>query len=459
MTSFLETLASERARVCGTEVPAWLKSLRDTAWQEAAAAGLPTTRHESWKFTSLRPLGALTAKLPEKSPWELLSDEVVNKLREILDPNGLNLIFVDGVFAHELSGAGHDVAEDARLHDFVHVEDLATALRGPSSDSVRGLIDAMRVAKSALPVPLAHVAPQEQTIENLTNAHLDHGIVIRVAAGAPVPAPVRLIHVSTGKSTAAFTHHLVCIGASATARVTEYHLEVINDALAGDAVAGSHFCTTDIHLSANSRLRYDRILARPRDFNFGATNAIVPAGATCHSLAINVAARIGRHNITAMVTGEGAEVILDGLTTTRGDEVLDTQSAIDHRVPHTTSRQLYKGILKDKSRSVFSGKIFVRKDAQKTAAFQQSRNLLLSSDAEVDAKPQLEIEADDVRCSHGATVAQLSPDEMFYLQSRGIPRPKAEAMLCDAFSAEIWQTANDPWLEKQIKAALARHFQ
>lgn len=457
MTSFLETLATERerqTRQSGDQVPAWLTSLREAAWQEAVTAGLPTTRHESWKFTSLRPLAALTAKLPEESPWELLSDEVVNKLREILDPNGLNLIFVDGVFAHELSGAGHDVAEDARLHDFVHVEDLATALRGPSSDSVRGLIDAMRVAKSALPVPLAHVAPQEKTIEYLMDAHLDHGIVIRVAANASVPAPVRLIHVSTGKATAAFTRHLICLGPAAAARVTECHLDV-----GGDSVASSHFTTTDIHLSANSRLRYDRILARPGDFNFGATNAIVPAGATCHSLAINVAARIGRHNITAMVTGEGAEVILDGLTTTRGDEVLDTQSAIDHRVPHTTSRQLYKGILKDKSRSVFSGKIFVRKDAQKTAAFQQSRNLLLSNDAEVDAKPQLEIEADDVRCSHGATVAQLSPDEMFYLQSRGIPRAKAEAMLCDAFAAEIWQTANDPWLEARIRASLARHFQ
>ena len=453
MTSFLETLATERLTrtASDTSLPAWVKTLRDHAWQTAVAAGLPTTRHESWKFTSLRPLSALTAKLPESAPWEFLDDEAVNQLREVLDTAGLNLVFVDGVFAHDLSGAGPEA--DDSLHDAVLIEDLAAALRGPASNTLQGLVAAMDAAKSKLPVPLARVAPQEQTIASLGDSMISEGVMIQIPAGKNLKSAIRMIHVSTGRATAGFSRHILSLGAGSTARLTECYLKI----RPSDGQI-SQFVTTDVHLSENSRLRHDRLLARTGEFHFGATNVIVPAGATYHSLALNLSARIGRHNITAMITGGGADVVLDGLTTSRADQVLDTQSAIDHRVPHTTSRQLYKSLLKETSRSVFAGKIFVRKNAQKTAAFQQSKSLLLSNDAEVDAKPQLEIEADDVRCSHGATVAQLNPDEMFYLQSRGIPHAKAEAMLCEAFAAEIWQTAQDPWLEARARAELTRFF-
>ena len=467
--SFLDSLKNHRAEPPRVTAPAWLKAMQDDAWQKAVAAGLPTTRHESFRYTSLRPLSGLTANFAPESPLEFLSDEASNRLREILDPAGLNLVFVDGVFVHELSGAGPEVDRDGKknwsLYDAVHVEDLSEALRGPSAEVVQSILQDIAAARSKLPVPLAHVAPQETTLENLGRAFLNDGVVIHISEDCVVPVPIRLVHVQSGRATVAFTRHLILCAAASGARISETHLSLghlqstsVTPRLPEDVTQRACFSETSIIMSSNSVLRHDRVLASGSNLHFGSTNVTLAAGAKYHALSLNLNSRIGRHDITAMIEGEGADVVLDGLTTTQGEQVLDTHSVIDHRVPNTTSRQLYKSILKDKSRVVFSGKIFVRRDAQKTVAHQQSKTLLLSSDAEIDAKPQLEIEADDVRCAHGATVAQLNQDEMFYLRSRGIPHTKAEAMLCDAFAKEIWHSAEDAWLESMTKNELADFF-
>lgn len=453
---FLSSLASARGHLASGAVSRRIQGWRDQAWADAESAGLPTTRHESFKFTSLRSLSALEAKLPESAPWEFFDEATMKELHAALDSNGFNLVFVDGIYAHELSGAGSAVSDsDAEsLHRHIHVDNLADVLKGNHAHVAENAIADMQTALAGLPVPLAHVAGQEKTIANLNQAFLGEGAVIRIDRNCELRTPVRLIHVQSGRATASFSHLIVLAGESSSVRISECHLALA----AIKTAAHSTFVTTNIHLSRASKVRYDRLVSRSGDLHFGRTNVLVPADSSFHSLAMNLAAKIARHDIMVMVTGEGAEVIADGLTTGSEDGTLDTHSAIDHRVPNTTSRQLYKSLLKDTSRVVFSGKIFVRKDAQKTAAFQQSRSLLLSNTAEIDAKPQLEIEADDVRCSHGATVAQLNPDEMFYLRSRGIPKTKAEEMLCNAFAAEIWQTSNDPWFENLTRRELSRFF-
>jgi Fe-S cluster assembly protein SufD len=451
--SFIDSLSKARDAFAGG--PDWLQGLRGKAWTDAVASGLPTTRHESFKFTSLRPLAAMEALLAETAPWELLSDYQANQLRDLLDPAALNLIFVDGVFAHELSGAGPEVsAEDAAaLTRQLHVEDLLNALQGTGGQQVKAALDRLAAARKDLPVPLAFVAPQEHTLANLNLAFLRDGAVIRVDRGSEIKTSVRLIHCQSGRANTTFNRVIVLVEDSAQIQLTECHLGT--EAKQGGIVA---FAAADLHMGANSRVRHLRLISQQANLHFSQVNAVVPASAAYHALTLNLSARISRQEAAVMVTGEGADVVLDSLATSNGDQVLDTQSIIDHRVPHTTSRQLHKSLLKDRSKSVFSGKIFVRKDAQKTAAFQQSRSLLLSNDAEVDAKPQLEIEADDVRCSHGATVAQLNADEMFYLRSRGIPKAKAEAMLCDAFAAEICQSAEDAWFERLAKRELEKFF-
>ena len=467
--SFLDSLKNHRAEPPRVAAPAWLKAIQEDAWQKAVTAGLPTTRHESYRYTSLRPLAGLTATFAPESPWEFLSDEAGNRLRELLDPAGLNLVFVDGTFVHELSGAGPEVDLNGQknwsLYDAVHVEDLSEALRGPSAEVVQSILQDIAAARSKLPVPLAHVAPQETTLEHLGSAFMNDGVVIHISEDCVVPVPIRLVHAQSGRATVGFTRHLILGGPASSSRISETYLSLghlnntkVTPALPDDTTPRACFSETSVIMSPNSTLRHDRVLASGATLHFGSTNVTLAAGAKYHALALNLNSRIGRHDITAMIEGEGADVILDGLTTGQDEQVLDTHSVIDHRVPNTTSRQVYKSILKDKSRVVFSGKIFVRRGAQKTVAHQQSKSLLLSSDAEIDAKPQLEIEADDVRCAHGATVAQLNQDEMFYLRSRGIPHAKAEAMLCDAFAAEIWQSAEDPWLESLTKNELAGFF-
>lgn len=467
--SFLESLKIHRVEMPPVAAPVWLQTLQSEAWKKASEAGLPTTRHESYRYTSLRALAGITVTFAPPSPWEFLSEEAANRLRELLDPAGLNLVFVDGAFVHELSGAGHEVDQNGgknwSLYDAVHIEDLSEALRGPSAEVVQSILQEIDTARSKLPTPLAQVAPQESTLAHLGKAFMNDGVVIHISENCAVPTPIRLVHVESGRATVAFTQHLILAGAASTARISETYLSsghlsgtAVTQQLPDDTTLRTHFSNTSIIMAPNSTLRHDRLLTSNGNLHFGATNVTLAAGAKYHALSLNLNSRIGRHDITAMIDGEGADVTLDGLTTAQGEQVLDTHSSIDHRVPNTTSRQLYKSILKDKSRAVFSGKIFVRRDAQKTTAHQQSKTLLLSSDAEIDAKPQLEIEADDVRCAHGATVAQLNQDEMFYLRSRGIPRAKAEAMLCDAFAAEVWRSAGDVWLESLVKNELSGFF-
>lgn len=461
--SFLESLKFHRAATQNKVAPPpWLKSLRDDAWDKAVTNGLPTTRHESFRYTSLRPLAGLTATFSPEAPWEFLSEQASNRLREILDPAGLNLVFVDGAFVHELSGAGPEVDREGQknwsLYDAVHVEDLSEAVRGPSAEVVQSILQDIAAARSKLPVPLAKVAPQETTLEHLGTAFMNDGVLIHISEDCVVPAPIRIVHVQSGRATVSFTRHLILCGAGSSARVSETYLRLDSLNTKPNGYTAACFSETSLIMSSNSTLRHDRVLASAPSLHFGSTNVTLAAGSKYHALGLNLTSRIGRHEITAMIEGEGADVILDDLTTAQDEQVLDTHSVIDHRVPNTTSKQLYKSILKDKSRAVFSGKIFVRRDAQKTSAHQQSKTLLLSSDAEIDAKPQLEIEADDVRCAHGATVAQLNQDEMFYLRSRGIPQAMAEAMLCDAFAAEIWQSAEDPWLASLTKNQLAVFF-
>ena len=193
-------------------------------------------------------------------------------------------------------------------------------------------------------------------------------------------------------------------------------------------------------------------------YHVATTVASVEADGNYESHAISDGARIYRHNVNVTLNGEGGNTSLEGLYLTLGDQLSDTHSMIDHAAPHCTSGEHYKGILDGRSRAVFNGKILVRKGAQKTNSYQENRNIILSNEAKVDTKPQLEIFADDVKCSHGATVGQLSEESMFYLRSRGIGEEQAKLLLIYAFANDVLKGIRQDEVRSHLENVLSTRF-
>ncbi|MEB3210613.1 MAG: Fe-S cluster assembly protein SufD, partial [Leptolyngbyaceae bacterium] len=208
---------------------------------------------------------------------------------------------------------------------------------------------------------------------------------------------------------------------------------------------------TEISVHDNAQVHHTRIQRdRPTAFHIGKTVVTQARSSRYHCCAINLGASINRHNLEIIQSGEATETVLDGLTIVSGQQLADTHSLISYTQPHGSSRQTYKAIVDDHAHSVFNGKVYVPQAAQLTDAAQLNQNLLLSPKGRVDTKPQLEIVADNVKCTHGATVSQLDSDEVFYLQSRGIDAERAQSLLIYAFAAEIIQQISIPSLRQTL---------
>jgi len=228
---------------------------------------------------------------------------------------------------------------------------------------------------------------------------------------------------------AVFPHRLITVKSGSTATLTETYV--------GGASSFTN-AAIQIVVEDNTRLTHYRLQKESANaFHYGVTEVTLGRDATYNSTNINLGGALSRHDIEVKFTAEGSEAWVDGLYMLNGSQHHDTHSIIDHQVPNCTSHQTYKGVLNDRSRAVFNGKVFVRENAHGTDAQQQNKNLLLSNDARVDTKPQLEIFNDDVKCSHGATVGQLEEEELFYLLTRGLPEQRARNLLTYGFAAEI----------------------
>ncbi len=252
--------------------------------------------------------------------------------------------------------------------------------------------------------------------------------VIRIAKETSVTEPIELSF-SAGENTAIFPHVIVIAEAGSKATIIESY----------DSTAKSFTnSAVQIFVEDNANLTHYRVQKDSLDaFNVGTTEVALGYGSRYDSTNINLGASVSRHDIDLKFTAEGGEAWVDGLYMLGGGQHHDTHSIIDHTVPNCTSHQNYKGVLNDKSRGVFNGKVFVRENAHGTDAQQSNKNLLLSNNARVDTKPQLEIFNDDVKCSHGATVGQLEEEELFYLLTRGLPETLARNLLTYGFAEEI----------------------
>lgn len=382
----------------------WLQEVRDSAKNWVRHSVIPTTREEEWRFTDLSELRKVEFQAGKVQPVDISAlslSEAVNS----------RLVFVNGVYAPELSA----------------VADLPNGV-------VVGNLSALPITEQE-PVQ-KYLAQSEGALEVFTalnTAGISDVAVVLVAKNVIVETPIHLLFISVAGDGATISQPRVLLVAESGSQVS-----VIEEFVTPAEGVYLTNAVTEIAIADNAQVVHTRV---ERDsieaFHIGKT-AVTQARYsryTCHALSLG--GKISRHNLEILQTGEQTETTLNGLTMIAGNQLADTHSAIALNHPYGTSNQLHKCIVGDRAHAVFNGKIFVPKPAQLTNAAQLNRNLLLSSKARVDTKPQLEITADNVKCAHGATVSQLEDDEIFYLQSRGIDSNDARKLLVNAFAAEI----------------------
>jgi Fe-S cluster assembly protein SufD len=391
------------------EGPEWLEPIRRRAIERFAATGFPASRDEEWRFTPIAPIAQGTWRQADGSGHRVTREQLAPYI--FGHPEWTTLVFVDGTYADALSSAGA----------------LGSGVR------VGSLFDT--VTDSVLEKHLARLAPVEASaFTALSTAFMRDGGLVYVPANTDLVRPVHLVFVSTAKAGGSVTHprNLIVVGAGSRASIIESYVTLAE---------GTSYWTnavTEVLAGANSWIEHTRIQRESeRAYHIGLTHVEQERDSHYRSFSLAMGGALARHNLTARLNGENVETLMYGLYLTRGDQVVDNHTAIHHDQPNCRSWEVYKGVLDGRSRAVFNGKVFVKPAAQKTDAKQTNRNLLLSDAAKVNTKPQLEIFADDVKCTHGATVGRLDDIALFYARSRGVPVDKAQLLLTYAFAAEV----------------------
>jgi Fe-S cluster assembly protein SufD len=393
------------------EGPEWLEPVRRAAIETFAARGFPTARDEEWRFTPIAPITTGT--------WRQSSGASRVVSREELAPfifgheEWSTLVFVDGGYSEALSTT-------PELGQGVRVGSLAEVLRA------NGAFIEKHLAR--------HAPVKANAFTALSTAFMRDGGFLHVPANASLDRPVHLIFVSTREAAGTVAHprNLIVVERGARVSVIESYVTLAEGATYWNNAV------TEVVAGAGSWIEHTRIQQESeKAYHTGTTHVEQQRDSHYRSFSMAMGGALARHNLHARLDGENVETLLYGLYLTRGEQVVDNHTAIHHNQPNCRSWEVYKGVLDGRSRAVFNGKVFVRPEAQKTDAKQTNRNLLLSDTAKVDTKPQLEIFADDVKCTHGATVGRLDDLALFYARSRGVPAEKAQLLLTYAFAAEV----------------------
>jgi Fe-S cluster assembly protein SufD len=421
----------------GADSPSWIERLRENAFARFEKLGFPSSNQEEWKYTNVAAIAKAefepaVASRKETLPLKLNASQLRGFTYE--EAGRSQLVFVNGAYRRELSSV-------EALPEGVVVMDIADALKEERFADI-------------LREQLACGADfNDNAFTALNTAFLASGAFLLIPKGAQVEAPVHLLFLADGRqeAVASFPRVLVVAEAGSTATIIESYASLSEDVYFTNSVV-------EINLMDGARLSHYKAQRESlAAFHVATTRAILARNSSYDSTSITLGAQLSRHDIFVTLDHEGAECWVDGLYLVGGRQHTDTHSLIDHRQPHCTSHQLYKGILDGKSRAVFNGKIFVREGAQQTDARQTNRNLLLSNEARVDTKPQLEIFADDVKCAHGATVGQLEEEELFYLASRGLEPDIARNLLTYGFAEEVIEKIKIESIKTQLdKAVLNR---
>jgi Fe-S cluster assembly protein SufD len=391
--------------------PSWLFPIRKAGISRFAELGFPTLHDEDWRFTNVTPIAKLPFKPIFAPSRDQLNAATLNRF-SFSSLKASRLVFIDGHFSKELSS----ILPQA---EGIKIGSLATAFETDSTIVEKHLS--------------RYIGTGSTAFSSLNTAFFHDGAFIYVPAGKIVADPIHLLFVSTSSEAGATTHPRNLIIAEKGSQLTVVESFV-------STVSGSYFTNSveELVIGEGAVVEHCKFQDEsPEAFHIAAIH--VELGRNCNFIAHSIAtgARLSRNNIWTNLAAEGVECILNGLYLTKDDQLADNHMIVEHAKPHCNSHEYYNGILDDRSKGVFHGRILVRPDAQKTDAKQTNKNLLLSENATIDTKPQLEIYADDVKCTHGATIGQLNDESIFYLRARGIGLETARRMLIHAFAGEI----------------------
>jgi Fe-S cluster assembly protein SufD len=407
----VEPIVKQFGNVESSTQPKWLAPLRKAGIAQFSELGFPTLHDEDWRFTNVAPIEKLNFQIAKPVSVNGAESKVLSEAAFAKLP-GDRLVFVNGFFSAELSSL-------EKIPNGVRIENLSAALAEDSALIEKYLGKYARTA--------------DNSFAALNQAFFSDGAFIFVPKGIVIARPIQLIYISSAKQNGETIQPRNLIIAEANSKLT-----VVESYLSASDAAYFTNAVTEIIAGENARVEHVKLQDEATSAfhiatiagEFGKTSNV-----NVHSFALG--AKLSRNNIRTKLAGEGLECILNGLYLTRGEQLADHHMIVEHAQPHCASHEYFNGILDDKSKGVFHGRIYVHPIAQKTDAKQTNKNLLLSDYATADTKPQLEIYADDVKCTHGATVGQLNDESIFYLRSRGLDTPTAKRMLIHAFAGEI----------------------
>jgi len=382
--------------------------IRRAALDQFDRLGFPTVRHEEWKYSNV------TALLNEQFDLDISSTLTADDLAALEIPNldGNILYFVNGRYRADLSRVVSPNAE-VQFTSFADAQKAEPELIGNHFSR--------------------YADYQDNAFTALNTAFAQDGIVIRVPANATVEQPIilRFLTDAREKNIVSQPRNLVLVGRNADVTVTESYRTL-------GSGAGFTNVVTEINLDHDARMQYYKVQNdSDRSYHIGTTQVQQANNSHFYSATVTLNGNFVRNNLNIVLNGQHAEAFMYGLYMPNGRQHVDNHTLVDHAMPNSYSNELYKGILDDNGTGVFNGKIYVRPDAQKTNAYQSCKNVVLSSGASMNTKPQLEIYADDVKCSHGTTTGQLNDEALFYMQSRGIPKDEARTLLLYAFVQDV----------------------
>lgn len=396
--------------------PDWLDALRETGAEVFEKTGLPTPAWEDWKYSNLRHFEREGFVYTNQQP-DVDAADLPERLFE-----GNRIVFINGLYAPKLS----DPVEGL---DMVSLADYVESGRADLREELTDLGNL-----------------SENPMKALNTAHIDDGAVLILSEGTEIEAPLEILYFTTDKGLdvkpQVFARNLFILKGNSSMQVIENY--------AGNGVyAANHVC--EIVLGRQASFKHYRLQAEALTaYHFTSTRLMQSENSNYETVTLTTGARFSRHDVESLLIAPKIQCILNGLYMLNGIQHSDTKILVDHMEPDGVSRQLYKGILDDQTRAVFQGKIHVRRPAQRTDGRQLNHALLLSDKAEIDAKPELEIYADDVQCAHGATAGALDEDPLFYMRSRGIPEAEARRLLMGSFLADVIRDVKD----EQILAIL-----
>lgn len=383
----------------------------------------PTTRDEYWKYTRIAKLVS-ASYIQNGLSAVVLSGLIIPELHAHL------IVFVNGIFSTD-----HSIKESV---SGLSVQSIATLEGDDKSLALEHLGN--------------YIDSKSNAFTALNTAYFQDGIFIKVAKNAVIEKPVYILNICTGEQQASQTRNLILVGENAK-------VEIVNH-FSGSANSGSFTnAVTEVVAEAGSHGKMYLLQEEGDESNQVNSTHIVQKGSSTFSvLTVTLSGALVRNNLNFAITGEGCESNLNGLYFTSGNQHVDNHTYADHQVPNCNSNELYKGVMTDRSTGVFNGKIMVHQAAQKTNAFQSNQNILLTDKATINTKPELEIYADDVKCSHGCTIGQLDEEAMFYLQSRGLGKTAATKLLLNAFASDVVEMVDneavkayiEKWIERKL---------